>query len=70
MLLRLVGTADSAGDCEKTGVGSLGAPNNLTQANVSQMDTSSLVFRYVPVEASDVDGVVIGAVSLDGSIAV
>ena len=48
----------------------LGAPKDLTQANVSQMDTSSLVFRYVPVEASDVDGVVIGAVSLDGSIAV
>ena len=48
MLLRLVGTADSAGDCEKRpGAGFLGAPNNLTQANVSQMFKPSLVCASV-----------------------
>ena len=35
MLLRLVETADTAGDCEKTGGGSPGAPNTFEVRLVS-----------------------------------
>ena len=57
MLLRLVGTADSAGDCEGNRRLISWAPNNMTQSNVSQMDKASLVFRYVPVQPSHFHGV-------------
>ena len=55
MLLRLVGTADPAGDCEKTGVGSFGFPERMAQLRFLETRLHKLVvadLRAVSMEKS------------------